>query len=239
MTTPTVKDVLVTFFMSEKCYEDFFVNFLVHVSCLKMVLSKVAGFWILFDVLLAQLLQLLTVLWRGRADGLSLTSVLLQLYAFSCPILFAVRHNFPLEAWAERLFLLIQTAAIVLLMLRYQGNTLHGVMLLLSHCALIFLLITYAASSLISKMQDTILPAIILSKLIQTRANYCNEHTGQLSSPSLILSLGGALGKSLNYWDSYVIVESLLHTVSACLSFALVIQMFYYRRHRTKMNKNE
>ncbi|XP_055004426.1 mannose-P-dolichol utilization defect 1 protein-like isoform X2 [Boleophthalmus pectinirostris] len=204
-----------------------------------MVLSKVAGFWILFDVLLAQLLQLLTVLWRGRADGLSLTSVLLQLYAFSCPVVFAVRHNFPLEAWAERLFLLIETASIFLLMLRYQGDTLRGVRLLLSHCALIFLLVTYTASSLISKMQDTILPAIILSKLLQARANYYNGHTGELSRPSLILSLGGALGKTLNYWDSYIIVESLFHTVSACLSFVLVVQMFYYMRQSgTKKDKN-
>ncbi|KAK7925548.1 hypothetical protein WMY93_007858 [Mugilogobius chulae] len=172
-----------------------FVNFNVQVSCLKMVLSKVGGFWILFDVLLAQLLQLLTILWRGRADGLSLTSVLLQFYAFSVPIVFAMRHNFPVDAWAERLFLLAQTAGIVLLILRYQGDTLRGVLLLLSHYGLILLLVKYAASSLISKMQDTILPALVLSKLIQARANYCNGHIGQLSRPSLILSLGGALGK--------------------------------------------
>lgn len=44
----------------------------------------------------AQLLQLLKILWRGSAVGLSLTSALLQLYAFSCPVVYAMANNFPL-----------------------------------------------------------------------------------------------------------------------------------------------
>lgn len=44
----------------------------------------------------AQLLQLLRILWSGSAEGLSLVSVLMQLYAFSCPVAYAVANNFPL-----------------------------------------------------------------------------------------------------------------------------------------------
>lgn len=44
----------------------------------------------------AQLPQLLKILWRGSAVGLSLTSALLQLYAFSCPVVYAMANNFPL-----------------------------------------------------------------------------------------------------------------------------------------------
>uniref|UniRef100_A0A8C6SCT9 Mannose-P-dolichol utilization defect 1a n=1 Tax=Neogobius melanostomus TaxID=47308 RepID=A0A8C6SCT9_9GOBI len=238
MGTPTIKDVLVTFFMSEKCYQEFFVNFRLDVYCLKMVLGRVGGFWILFEVLLAQLLQLLTILWRGSAEGLSLTAVLLQLYAFSCPVVFAVTRNFPSVAWAEKFFLMAETAAVILVILRFRGDTLRGVLLLFVHCALVVLLVNYAPVSLIFKMQDSILPAVVLSKLIQAKANYCNGHTGQLSRPSLILSLGGALGRAFNYWNPDNIVENLLHIVLVCVSVVLPIQLHYYRRtKRTRKSK--
>lgn len=43
----------------------------------------------------AQLPQLLKILWTGSAAGLSLSSALLQLYAFSCPVVYAMANNFP------------------------------------------------------------------------------------------------------------------------------------------------
>lgn len=43
----------------------------------------------------AQTPQLLKILWRGSAEGLSVASFLLQLYALSCPVVYAVAHNFP------------------------------------------------------------------------------------------------------------------------------------------------
>lgn len=90
------------------------------------VLKKTFGFWILLDILLGetsanlsvpdsvsdhapqimdqllvippaeQLPQLLKILWRRSAAGLSLTSALLQLYACSCPVLYAAANSFPL-----------------------------------------------------------------------------------------------------------------------------------------------
>ncbi|PWA22917.1 hypothetical protein CCH79_00001999 [Gambusia affinis] len=39
--------------------------------------------------------QLLKLLWRGSAEGLSLTAFLLQLYALSCPVVYAAANNFP------------------------------------------------------------------------------------------------------------------------------------------------
>lgn len=232
MATSIMKDVLVTFFMSEKCYGEFFVNFRLDVYCLKMVLARVGGFWILFEVLLAQLLQLLKILWRGSAEGLSLTAVLLQLYAFSCPVVLAVSHNLPHMAWAEKFFLMAETAAIVLVILRFRGDFVRGVLLLFIHCTLVVLLVNYAPGSLIFKMQDSILPTIVLSKLIQVRTNYYNGHTGQLSRPSLILSLGGALGKMFNYWSPDRIVENLLHIMLVCVSIVLPTQLHYYRKSR-------
>lgn len=43
-----------------------------------------------------QLPQLLKILWRRSAAGLSLASALLQLYACTCPVLYAAANSFPL-----------------------------------------------------------------------------------------------------------------------------------------------
>lgn len=56
------------------------------------------------SISVAQGLQLLKILWKGSAVGLSLTSALLQLYALSCPVLYAMANNFPLLYVGNEIF---------------------------------------------------------------------------------------------------------------------------------------
>ncbi|XP_070700241.1 mannose-P-dolichol utilization defect 1 protein-like [Pempheris klunzingeri] len=240
MATSPVKQLLVTYLMPERCYEEILVNFHLHVPCLKYVLNKIAGFWTLLDTFLAQLLQLLKIVWRGSADGLSLTSVLLQLYAFSCPVVYAVANNFPLFAWAERLFTLVQTAAIVFLILHYRGDTLTGVVFLLAYGGVMFLLGSYAAAAVASVMQASSLAALIASKGFQAGRNYCNGHTGQLSTLSVLLSWGGSLGVIfVSLQETGSSVATLSHMLSACLSCVLLAQVLCYRSSTAAATKKK
>ncbi|KAF3840715.1 hypothetical protein F7725_006577 [Dissostichus mawsoni] len=201
MAPSAFKNFLVTFLMPEKCYERFFVNF--HMN--------------------AQLPQLLKILWRRSADGLSLTSALLQLYAFSCPVVYAIAHHFPLFAWGERLITLSQTAAIVFLIVYYRGQTLTGILFLLAFGGAVFLLASYAAAAVVSAMQASSLPALIASK---AGTNHSNDSTGQLSSLSVLLSWAGSLGfifVSLQETGNWLATVS--HTLSACLSCVLLAQV--------------
>ncbi|XP_071316559.1 mannose-P-dolichol utilization defect 1 protein-like [Trachinotus anak] len=237
MATSPVKDFLVTYLMPQKCYEEIFVNFHLHVPCLKFLLKKIAGFWILLDTLLAQLPQLLKILWRGSADGLSLSSVLLQLYASSCPVVYAMINNFPLFAWAERLFTLAQTAAIVFLILHYHADTLTGMVFLLAYSGVMFLLGSYAAAAVASVMQASSLVALIASKVLQARTNYCNGHTGQLSTLSVLLTWAGSL--SVVFVEEGSSLATLSHILSACLSCVLVAQVLCYRSSTSAKKKSE
>uniref|UniRef100_A0A665UCT7 Uncharacterized protein n=1 Tax=Echeneis naucrates TaxID=173247 RepID=A0A665UCT7_ECHNA len=103
MATSPVRDFLVSYLMPEKCFDEIFVNFHLHVPCLRFLLNKASGFAILtgFCLLVCRLpaalaAQLLKMLCRGSADGLSLPSALLQLYSFSCPVIYAMANNLPL-----------------------------------------------------------------------------------------------------------------------------------------------
>ncbi|KAI4814374.1 hypothetical protein KUCAC02_003570 [Chaenocephalus aceratus] len=227
MAPSALKNFLVTFLMPEKCYERFFVNFHMNGACLRFVMNRVMGLLILLDTFLAQLPQLLKILWRRSADGLSLTSTLLQLYAFSCPVVYAIAHHFPLFAWGERLITLTQTSAIVFLILYYRGRTLTGILFLLAFGGAMFLLASYAAAAVVSAMQASSLPAVIASKVFQAGTNHSNNSTGQLSSLSVLLSWAGSLGfifVSLQETGNWLATVS--HTLSACLSCVLLAQVF-------------
>ncbi|CAJ1064126.1 mannose-P-dolichol utilization defect 1 protein-like [Xyrichtys novacula] len=229
MDTSLLKDFLVTYLMPEKCYERIFVNFLLDAPCFKFILGRIVGICIILDTFFAQLPQLLKILWRGSADGLSLPASLLQLYAFSCPVVYAIANNFPLFAWADRLITLTQAAVMVFLILRYRGETLKGMLLLLAHSGAVFLLGSYAAVAVASVLQASRLAALIASKSFQAGTNYRNGHTGQLSSLSVVLSYTGSLGVFYVSLQSGSSFETLSHALSACLSCVLLVQVVCYR----------
>ncbi|XP_034539810.1 mannose-P-dolichol utilization defect 1 protein-like [Notolabrus celidotus] len=238
MATSPLKDFLVTYLMPEKCYERIVVNFHLNGPCLKFILNRIAGLCIILDIFLAQLPQLLKILWRGSADGLSLTASLLQLYAFSCPVVYAMAHNFPLFAWAERLITLTQAAAIIFLILRYRGETFKGMLFLLAYSGVMFLLGSYTVKAVASVLQASSLTALIASKGFQAGTNYKNGHTGQLSTLSVSLSWTGSLGVlSVSLQDTGSSLETLSHALSACLSCALLAQVLCYRSSTASTKK--
>ncbi|XP_061902343.1 mannose-P-dolichol utilization defect 1 protein-like isoform X1 [Entelurus aequoreus] len=221
-----VKDFLVAHLMPEKCYVEFFINSRFHVPCSTFVLNKIIGVWILLDVVFAQLLQLLKILWRRNADGLSLACVLLQLYASSGPVLFAMAHNFPLFAWGERLFLTTQTAMIVFLILHYRGDTIRGMLFVSVYAISLILLGLYAPAQIISAMHSSSLAALIASKVFQARTNYRNGHTGQLSPLSVFLTCAASLGLvCVSLQDTGNSLATASYIVSACFSCVLLAQI--------------
>ncbi|CAN9501758.1 unnamed protein product [Ophioblennius macclurei] len=230
MATSQVKDFLVTYLMPEKCYGEIFVQFHFHVPCLQFILNRIASLWIILDTFLAQLPQLLKILWRGNAEGISLFSVLLQLYAFSCPVVYAVVNKFPLFAWVERVFMLVQTATIVFLILYHRGEVLKGLLFLVGFGGVMFLLSAYAPVAIISVMQDSNLAALIASKALQALTNYNNGHTGQLSTVSVFLTCAGSLSAAfVSLQESIYSLTSLSTALSASLSCVLLVQVICSR----------
>uniref|UniRef100_A0A3Q2YP80 Mannose-P-dolichol utilization defect 1a n=1 Tax=Hippocampus comes TaxID=109280 RepID=A0A3Q2YP80_HIPCM len=222
MSTSPVKNFLVNHFMPEKCYTELFVNFYLHgEACCQHIWSPDVG--CLFT---SQLLQLLKILWRRNAEGVNSASILLQLYASSGPVLFAMTHNFPLLAWGERLFLTIQTTMILFLILHYRGDTFRGILFVLAYGGLIVLMGSYAPAQVISAMQSSSLAAIII---LQAGTNYRNGHTGQLSSASVLLSCAASLGLIfVSLQDTGKSLATASYLMSACFSCILLAQVLCY-----------
>ncbi|XP_056451160.1 mannose-P-dolichol utilization defect 1 protein-like isoform X2 [Gadus chalcogrammus] len=125
--TSPVKEFILLYLMPEKCFEYFFTNLnFLHVPCLKIVLSKTVGLWIVLGTVLAQLPQLLRLTRRGSAEGVSLGSALLHLYSISGPLVYCLARDFPLSAWSDKLFIAVQAASVCFLLLHYRGRTIQG-----------------------------------------------------------------------------------------------------------------
>lgn len=194
---PPLKEFLLTFFMPEKCYDQFFFYFnFMHVPCLKIVLSKTMGIFILMGIVIAPLPQIWRILWCGSSDGLCLTSVFLDLLAISTHAAFCYTQNFPIGAWGESLFAVIQIALLALFVQHHRGKTIKGIFLLALFCGFMFLLASpLTPVSVVWTLYEWNVLLVIAGRFFQVVSNFRCGHTGQLSTLSVLLVFLGSLGR--------------------------------------------
>ncbi|XP_072796506.1 mannose-P-dolichol utilization defect 1 protein isoform X1 [Vicugna pacos] len=119
-----LKLVLVPILLPEKCYDQIFVQWdLLHVPCLKILLSKGLGLGIVAGSLLVKLPQVFKLLRAKSSEGLSYQSIVLELVALTGTMVYSITRNFPFSSWGEALFLMLQTITIAFLVLHYRGQT--------------------------------------------------------------------------------------------------------------------
>ena len=75
---------------------------------------------------LVKLPQVLKIAGAGSAEGISFTSVLLELVAITFSGAYSFRQNFPFSSYGESVFLAVQTGIIALLVLSYSRGKLQA-----------------------------------------------------------------------------------------------------------------
>ncbi|XP_065273012.1 mannose-P-dolichol utilization defect 1 protein isoform X3 [Emys orbicularis] len=119
-----LQGLLVPHLLPERCYDELFLRFnLLHVHCLKIVISKGLGLAIVAGSLMVKLPQVFKILGARSAVGLSLQAILLELLAITGTMVYSLANGFPFSAWGEALFLMLQTVAIGFLALHFGGRT--------------------------------------------------------------------------------------------------------------------
>ncbi|NIG59704.1 hypothetical protein EI555_000313 [Monodon monoceros] len=207
-----LKRVLVPILLPEKCYDQIFIQWdLLHVPCLKILLSKGLGLGIVAGSLLVKLPQVFKILGAKSAEGLSLQSVMLELMALTGTMVYSITNNFPFSSWGEALFLMLQTVTVAFLVLHYRGQTVKGVAFLAcSALVLLVLLSPLTPQAVVTLLQASNMPAVVVGRvgagnkgedvgkgdwLLQAATNYRNGHTGQLSAITVFLLFGGSLAR--------------------------------------------
>ncbi|XP_077097220.1 mannose-P-dolichol utilization defect 1a [Siphateles boraxobius] len=230
-TMTPLKEFLLTFFMPEKCYDHFFIYFnFLHVPCLKIIMRKTMGILILMGIVIAPLPQICKIIWSGSSNGLCLTSIFLELLAISTHAALCYTQNFPIGAWGESLFALIEIAVLALLIQHYQGKTIKGICFLALYCGFMFLLGSpLTPVSVVWTLHDWNVLLVIAGRFFQAGSNFKCGHTGQLSALSVFLAFLGSLGRVFSsLQDTGISLSSQMHALACCGSGLMLAQVLMY-----------
>lgn len=242
-----LKELLLTYFMPESCYDEFFLNLnFLDVPCLKIVLSKALGIGIILGSVMVKLPQILKLMGAKSAEGLSFNSVLLELLAITGTMAYSITNKFPFSAWGEALFLMLQTVTIGFLIQHYGGRSGRGVLFLAVYFGLLAVVLSpLTPLSVVTYMQASNMPAIIIGRLIQAASNFRNGHTGQLSAISVFLLFAGSLARIFtSLQETGDSLMALTYVISSACNGIIALQVLYYwnsspERKKKKKKKKE
>ncbi|XP_034413015.1 mannose-P-dolichol utilization defect 1b [Cyclopterus lumpus] len=225
------KGLLLTYFMPESCYDEFFLNFnFLDVPCLKVVLSKGLGIGIILGSVMVKLPQIFKLMGAKSAEGLSFNTVLLEMLAITATMVYSISNKFPFSAWGEVLFLMLQTVTIGFLIQHYGGRTSRGLLFLVVYFGLLALLLSpVTPMSVVTSLQASTMPAIIVGRLIQAASNYRNGHTGQLSAVSVFLLFAGSLARIFtSLQETGDSLMALTFVIASTCNGVIALQVLYY-----------
>lgn len=220
--TPMVK------LLGDTCYESLFEEFNMDVPCFKLLISKGLGIGIVVGGAIVKIPQIITILKHRSAQGLSLTSFLLETCAYQIVMVYNMRLHNPFSTYGEVLFMTLQNIIICVLIVWYtKEKHLSGVT-----CAGflgIFAILIIVPSWCMALLYAAQIPIGLASKLPQIRANYLNQSTGQLSVFAILNYFAGTTARAFTTWteldDPIMLGGNLLASV---LNGILVLQLIIY-----------
>lgn len=231
MALMALKGLLVPHVLPEGCYDELFLHFnFLHIPCLKILISKGLGFAIVAGSLMVKLPQILKIAGAKSAEGLSFNSILLELLAITGTMTYSIANSFPFSAWGEALFLMLQTVTIGFLVQHFGGHTGRGLSFLFAYFGILsFLLSPLSPMSVVTVLQASNMPAVIISRLLQAATNYQNGHTGQLSAITAFLLFAGSLARIFtSIQETGDPLLALTYVVSSICNAIITAQLLYY-----------
>ncbi|CAA9999528.1 unnamed protein product [Nesidiocoris tenuis] len=163
------------FFMSEKCYQTFFLK---------------------LDLLNVKAPQIMKIFSNKSATGINLLNCLTDLYAISTYFSYSFVKGFPFSAYGDAVFVGIQTLMITTLVLYYNQSAASAYSFTAIYLCFVFALAGgLTPVNVLWFMQVVSVPIMFFGKLAQAFTNYKNKGTGQLSAATCGLLFFGALAR--------------------------------------------
>ncbi|KAI8641744.1 hypothetical protein BD408DRAFT_403118 [Parasitella parasitica] len=185
--------------LGDVCYESLFEEFNMDVPCFKLLISKGLGIGIVIGGAVVKIPQIATILKHRSAQGLSLTSFLLETCAYQIVMVYNMRLHNPFSTYGEVLFMTLQNIAICMLIVWYtRERHLSGVTCLGFIC--IFAMLVLVPSWCMALLYALQIPIGLASKIPQIRANYLNQSTGQLSVFAVLNYFAGTTARAFTTW---------------------------------------
>lgn len=205
--------------------------------CMLAAFSKILGIVLIGTMTIGQIPQIVKILRKRSASGVSLFSILLMLQASSSTVAYAIYKRFPVSTWGENIVLMHENVVLICLLLRYSKRARASLsFLLLFIIYMLVLLWPTIPGALLWGLYVLSMPAILASRAIQMFKNHRTKNPGQLSATSSFLCIFQGFGRlttSIIITGDYVMI----YTFAAVSLFnvLLFLQVLYYRWRLKKM----
>jgi mannose-P-dolichol utilization defect protein 1 len=200
MVLPAILRDPVVSLIGEKCYDELLVNFnFVNVDCVRLVISKGLGIGLVAGGALLKLPQIAKILQARSAEGLSLSSLLIETIGFCITIAYNMRQENPFSTYGESVFIFIQDLAIIALMYTLNNRLVNG-SAVVAACGIFFWALlqeVIVPEQILIMLQAFTIPIFLSSRIPQIVSNYQSGSTGQLSAFTVFSSFLGAAARIL------------------------------------------
>lgn len=221
--TPMVK------LLGDTCYESLFEEFNMDIPCFKLLISKGLGIGIVIGGAIVKIPQIVTILKHQSAQGLSLTSFLLETCAYQIVMVYNMRLHNPFSTYGEVLFMTLQNILICVLIVWYTRKEKHLAGVTCLGFLGMFGLLVLVPSWCMALLYAAQIPIGLASKVPQIRANHLNQSTGQLSVFAVLNYFAGTTARAFTTWteldDPIMLGGNLLASI---LNGTLVLQVMMY-----------
>ena len=231
--------------MTPQCFESLVVQGdLGNMDCMTSLISKVMGLGMVVCSSLVKLPQLFKIMFGESAEGISFTSVLLELLGITIAGLYSYAMKFPFSAYGESVFLAAQTALIAMMVLWFSTGRLAAIVFLAVYGAGVFLGLDphLCPVEVLWYGQAINIPMMVVGKSMQIWANFSNGHTGQLSAITTFLVALGTCARIftsiMETGDEAVIVTYIVASILHCM-IALQVMWYWSETNQALANKTK
>lgn len=228
--------------VGEECYSSLLENFNFHdMACIKYAISKGLGVGIVVGGSIVKIPQILTILKNQSAQGLSLTSYLLETLSYFITLSYNLRQGNPFSTFGEILFICIQNVIIVSLIFYYgrQLGLLGTVLIGLGSLLYSLNNEQLVPAVLMSSLYAATIPLSLASKVPQIYTNFVNKSTGQLSVFTVVNYFAGSAARvftTMTELDDTLMLfgNALATTFNAILVLQVIL---YWNKNKKQTSK--
>eukprot|EP01087_Luapelamoeba_hula_P007334 TRINITY_DN1796_c1_g1_i1.p1 TRINITY_DN1796_c1_g1~~TRINITY_DN1796_c1_g1_i1.p1 ORF type:complete len:273 (-),score=49.08 TRINITY_DN1796_c1_g1_i1:140-922(-) len=218
---------------SDECFVEFFEhhNFF-HVECLKLTISKLLSFGIIFGSLGYKLPQIFKISAARDAEGISPLAVLLEILGCTISLSYSFNSGFPILTYGESFSVAFFDFFIMYQILTYNrgGVGIGSIAALVTYLMVVTSLLNgFVPLSALAVLQGCVTPLTIVSRVPQIYQNMRDGNTGQLSLITWGLNGAGSLARVFTTLAE--VRDPLILSGFVCAAFlnlVVVAQIFYY-----------
>ncbi|KAG0173527.1 hypothetical protein DFQ28_008201 [Apophysomyces sp. BC1034] len=243
MNLPAIISEPLTALLGEQCYvtliEDLNVT---DVECIKYAISKGLGFGIVLGGCIVKIPQILTILRNKSAEGLSMSSYLMETFSYAITLAYNLRQGNPFSTFGEVLFIMLQNIVIMMLILLFGRQYRAIFFTLFNFVGLLYCLCSakVVPSWALASLYAAAIPLSLASKIPQIFSNLSNKSTGQLSVFSVINYFAGSIARvftTMTELDDPLMLGGVV--LASILNGVLVLQVFLYWGNKVELKQSK